>query len=69
MVDDDDVLLAAVMLPGGGRGPVGFIVGLASLIVVIALSYAACENNEECEKRQCPSGQHEPAKPAGKGGR
>jgi len=55
MIDDDDVFKAAVLLPSGGRGVIGAIVSLASLAIVIALAFAACENKKECAQRKCPT--------------
>jgi hypothetical protein len=57
MIDDDDVFAALVFLPSGGRGPLGLLVGLASLAIIIGLMIAASSNNDECGRMSCPEGQ------------
>ncbi len=53
MIDDDDVMDVA-LLTSGLPGWFGFVI----FVVVVSLTaYAACENTQECESKQCASGQ------------
>jgi hypothetical protein len=54
MIDDDDVMLAALGLP-----IIGPISGIVFVIVVGLLSFYACENGEECGKKHCEHGKAE----------
>ncbi len=56
MIDDDDVLAAAILTPAGGRGAFGCILTILSLALVIGLAVAASQNKDECGKRTCENG-------------
>lgn len=50
MIDDDDVLLAAIFTPEGGFA---LVIGL---FLIILLAFFASENKEECAKQHCQDG-------------
>lgn len=63
MIDDEDVELAAWLMPSGG-GWLGVILGIAFVIVIAII---AANNTEDCAKQKCPAGMdaeaHEPRVP------
>lgn len=56
MIDDDDVLIAAVAWPDGGPGWFGCFFALLGIAVVIVLAIVASQNEAECSSRKCATG-------------
>lgn len=53
MIDEDDVTWIAVLFSGGG----GIIGAIIFVIAVAVTAWIASDNEIDCQKKTCPSGQ------------